>query len=168
MSAEEKARQLEHLFLSYHPLLVRMAFRYLRDIDEAEEAVQEVFVNVWNRRATLTLDDSLKSYLIRSVRNRSLNLLERRKESQSIPEHLSAPAGDWLQEANAEQRAQLTRIYQAIDQLPPKCREIFLLSREEGLEYQEIADFLGVSVKTVETQIGIALRKLRKAVQKKS
>ena len=168
MSAEEKARQLEQLFLSYHPLLVRMAFRYLRDMDEAEEAVQEVFVNVWHRRASLTLDDSLRSYLIRSVRNRSLNLLERRKDSQNIPDHLAGPEGDWLGESTAEQRARLARIYQAIDQLPSKCREIFLLSREEGLEYQEIAEFLGVSVKTVETQIGIALRKLRKAVQKKS
>lgn len=167
MSSAEKAKQLERLFITYHPILLRIAFRYLRDMDDAEEAVQEVFVNVWSKRESLQLDESLRSYLIKSTRNRALNLIDRKKSLSPLDESPITEGIYTLQAANPEEQEKLNRIFLEIDNLPPRCREIFLLSREEGLEYSEIATFLDISVKTVETQMGIALRKLRQAVRKK-
>ncbi|MFK7969470.1 MAG: RNA polymerase sigma-70 factor [Bacteroidia bacterium] len=153
--------QFESLFRQFHVPLVRFACKWVREGEAAEELVQDVFMKVWDKRAELSLDESLKSYLFTAVRNRAFNYLRDQSRKGQMDElddniDLEAPKGDPL-ELDDLQRI----IQQGIDSLPPRCRAIFLLSREAEMSYKEIAAELEVSVKTVEGQMGIALRKLR-------
>lgn len=149
-------------FRTWYPALVRVATALLRDSDAAEEVAQDVMVELWRRRHALDADVSLGGYLLRSVRNRSLNQLRHlkvRKQSESSIEALyEAPVG-------ADQplvaRELAAAAQQAIAELPPRCREVFELSRVHGLKYAQIAEALDISPKTVEAQMGKALKVMR-------
>jgi RNA polymerase sigma-70 factor (ECF subfamily) len=149
-------------FRTWYPVLVRVATSLVRDPDAAEEVAQDVMVELWRRRHVLDADVSLGGYLLRSVRNRSLNQLRHlrvRKQSEAdIEASYQAPAGS-DQPVVAEELAAAARI--AMDELPPRCREVFELSRVHGLKYAEIAESLDISVKTVEAQMGKALKIMR-------
>ena len=150
------------IFREHYASLVRTAEGMLQRRDVAEEIVQDVMLALWQRRATLFVEDSLRAYLFRATRNRALNHLrhaaiERRAEPElSAVESSDAPAPATLvhEEIDAALR-------HAVSTLPPRCREVFELSRVHGLRYSEIASTLGISVKTVEAQMGKALRTLR-------
>ena len=120
--------------------------------------MHQVFINLWEKRATLDLSTSLKSYLFTSVHNRSLNVIRDRKKfsSAEVPD----VAGEWDVSAQIESMELEAKIREAIDFLPEKCREVFELNRFEGLKYSEIAARLGISVKTVENQMSKALKKV--------
>lgn len=127
------------------------------------EVVQDVFVSIWNKRDELTLDQNLKAYLYTATRNKSLNFLQKKKLptvsfSPAIHDGQVEKPADEVMETNELEIA----LYDEIYQLPEKCRKIFLLSRQEGMSYKEIAVKLNISVKTVENQIGIALKRIRK------
>ncbi len=144
----------------YYSRLCFFTDKFLHDFDLSRSVVQQVFVDMWIKRDKLQVT-SLQSYLFQSVRNASLDILKRRKaESKYLstlePED-SAPLADWMEEAELADR-----INKAIQKLPEKCREIFVMCRFEEMKYAEIAARLNISVKTVEMQIGIALKKLRK------
>lgn len=131
------------------------------DLDEAEDLVQQTFVKLWEQRTAFEVQWSVKAYLYKMVHNRCLNRLR------------DARTRDKYKAYNAEQLEQghehdpgaaselNDRILQALTALPPECRRIFELSRFEELKYREIADQLGISIKTVETQMGKALRLMR-------
>ncbi|HEX2780287.1 MAG TPA: RNA polymerase sigma-70 factor [Gemmatimonadaceae bacterium] len=150
------------LFRAHYAALVRHVEGMLRRRDVAEEVVQDVMLELWRRRETLVVDDSLRAYLYRATRNRALNHLRheaivRRSEPELTPDPESRPRGDAelvLEELDAA-------IKRAVAELPDRCREVFELSRMRGLKYSEIASTLGISVKTVEAQMGKALRLLR-------
>ena len=150
------------IFREHYASLVRCAEAMLRRRDVAEEIVQEVMLALWQKRDTLVVEDSLRSYLFRATRNRSLNHLrhaaiERRAEPElSAAEPPDAPAPAALVDEEIE-----VALRSAVSGLPPRCREVFELSRIHGLRYGEIASTLGISVKTVEAQMGKALRILR-------
>lgn len=149
-------------FRAWYPVLVRVASALLRDRDAAEEVAQDVMVELWRRRHALDADVSLGAYLLRSVRNRALNQLRHlrvRKESESeVVALYEAPVGA-DQPIVAQELAAAAK--QAFDQLPPRCREVFELSRIHGLRYAQIAEALDISQKTVEAQIGKALKIMR-------
>lgn len=151
------------VFHQYFKILRIYAQRFLDDREEAEEVVQDVFVKFWEKCAALAPDSSVKSYLYRSVHNSCLNQLKHQKVRDSYQQYmlkqLEEGAEDGHLLGNPEETVQ--RILHEIDQLPPRCSEIFKLSRIEGLKYQEIAEHLEISVKTVEVQMGKALRVLR-------
>jgi RNA polymerase sigma-70 factor (ECF subfamily) len=134
----------------------------LRSREAAEDVVQEVMLNLWRHRETLSVEDSLRAYLYRAVRNRALNSARNdrvRREAipHLVPESPESPSSESaLLEGELETAARA-----AIAELPPRCREIFELSRVKGLRYTEIAETLGISIKTVETQMGRALKSLR-------
>src|SRR6185436_2384014 len=109
---------------------------------------QEVMLELWRRRAEIEISESLRAYLLRATRNRSLNQLR----------HINVARRAERQLVAAELRSALTG---AVAELPPACREVFELSRGHGLRYSEIASTLGISVKTVESQMGKALKHLR-------
>lgn len=153
----------EALFKTYFPSLTHFARKYVPDNDTAKEIAHDVFLNLWGKRETIDSSISLKSYLFTSVYNRCMNYIrDQRKfnkdeqvfniieqESQEVPY-------DHLETMELE-----SRIIEALNDLPARCREIFMLSRYEGNRYAEIAEKLGLSVKTVETQMSKALRILR-------
>lgn len=149
----------EALFRKYQPALVRYAYVHLQSQEEAREVVQEVFINVWEKRSTLKFDDELRYYLYRSVKNASLNLIKKRRlDTTSLEEAVTAAAE---QEEEGETQVRYRAVMAQINLLPEICREIFLMSRMEGLSHKEIAEILEIAPKTVENQIGIALKKIR-------
>ena len=143
-----------------------MAFsrKILGDEEDAREVVQKVFLALWEKREEMDLSTSLKSYLFTSVHNRSLNVIRDRKKfsDEEVPEVV----GEWDVSAQIESMELEKKIGEAISGLPEKCREIFELNRFEGLKYGEIADHLGISVKTVENQMSKALKVLREQLSK--
>lgn len=150
------------VFRQFYAHLVGYVQSLLRDQAAAEEVVQDIMLELWRRRASLTAEMSLKAYLFQSARNRAFNhsrhaRIVRQSEPLLIHEH-SPPQPADAEFAGEELSAAITS---AIATLPPRCREVFELSRVDGLRYQEIATALGISVKTVETQMGKALQVLR-------
>jgi RNA polymerase sigma-70 factor (ECF subfamily) len=151
----------ERLYDEYYSPLCLFANKYLCDLDLARSLVQELFVDLWLKREKLTVHgDSVKFYLYKAVRNKSVDYLRASKKSVSLSDvsedRLNAPFEDKLEEAELN-----ARLNQSISELPEKCREIFLLCRFEGLKYSQIAEKLNISVKTVEMQMGIALKKIK-------
>lgn len=152
----------ESIFREWYPKLVRMASAMLREDGIAEELVQEVMLELWRRREELDPDGSPHAYLLQATRNRALNHLrhlqvQRRSAAQvASDESLDASAPSQLVAAEVQ-----AAIAETLESLPPRCREVFELSRGKGLKYSEIAATLGVSVKAVEAQMGRALRAFR-------
>ncbi len=160
-------RAFELVFNQYYGIMVLYAARFMDTKAEAEEIVQEVFVKFWEKCTTLLPDSSIKSYLYRSVHNSCLNAIKHEKVKDGYKQHVIQ-----FLESSYQDNAEFNdpdiirnRIHVEIDKLPPRCSEIFKLSRFEGLKYQEIADHLGISVKTVEVQMGKALKVLRENLQ---
>lgn len=155
------------IFRCWYPSLVRFAQRILTDRARAEEIVQDVFLELWRRRETLEDTPSAQAWLFLAARNRAFNVLRRERTVARLTPRVNvaiAPtcfddAGDVLGGiAEAELHEAITH---AIDALPPRCREVFLLSRRRGLRHAQIAAQLGITVKAVEAQITRALRHLR-------
>jgi RNA polymerase sigma-70 factor (ECF subfamily) len=157
-------QNFEKIFKAYFPALMAFSRKVLGEEDAAREVVQQVFINLWDRRNEIDLSTSLKSYLFTSVHNRSLNVIRDRKKFSS--EELPEQAGEWDVNAELESMELEERIRGAINTLPERCRVIFELNRFDGLSYGEIAKQLDISVKTVENQIMKALRILREQLAK--
>jgi RNA polymerase sigma-70 factor, ECF subfamily len=151
------------LFDGYYAALCFFAAKYLGDMDLSRSLVQQVFVDLWVKREKTDIAISVKSYLYRSVKNRCIDHLRKERNtseiSKSVENFSQMPFRDLVEEAELNDR-----INTSINKLPEKCREIFLLCRFEGLKYAEIAQKLNISVKTVEMQMGIALKKLRESL----
>jgi RNA polymerase sigma-70 factor (ECF subfamily) len=163
----ERLRQGDHaafdaIFRAWYARLVRAAEAMLRDRAVAEEVVQEVMLELWDRRESLDPAGAPQAYLYQATRNRSLNHLRHLQVQRR-----SAPLlmRDEAREASAPSAVISAEIQTALDgalgELTPRCREVFEMSRVQGLRYSEIAEALGVSVKAVEAQMGKALRTLR-------
>ncbi|MGB3852499.1 MAG: RNA polymerase sigma-70 factor [Tunicatimonas sp.] len=159
---EEKAYR--GMFEQYYPILTTFALKHTEDIDLAKELVQEVFIKLYQKRDTLMITQSLKSYLFRAVYHTCLNTLNQNRRRQEHHQHAAEqqPTADFTD--NLVEAESLQQIYQAVDALPEQCRRIFVMNRFEGVDNQAIADRLGLSKRTVETQISKALRLLRKTL----
>lgn len=151
------------LFRSLYPNLCALAARRVGSPDIAEELVQDVFLRVWERRERLDPEQSVTRYLYRAARNAAMNHLKHRRISERSTDQviLSLHPSQETPEDRLGYSELLEAAQEAIDQLPDRCREIFLLSRQGELKYSEIAQLLGLSIKTVETQMGRALKSLR-------
>jgi RNA polymerase sigma-70 factor (ECF subfamily) len=154
----------ERLFRSYYASLCDYAQKFVKNPQAAEDQVQEVFVKIWEIRKDWNPQGTIKAYLYTAVRNQSLNYLKHKKivDEWKQKEALSdtpIPFSPTEKRANFEEMNKW--LQEAIQKLPEKRREIFELSRNHGLTYMEISKTLGISVKTVETQMGRSLRHLR-------
>lgn len=130
--------------------------------DLAEDIVQEVFITLWNKRKTIIITTSLKKYLYKSCYNRYIDIYRKNQRTYKKLEELRYVKLMELQEEDLTlKQEKLERLQEVIENLPPKCKQVFLLSKYEGLKYLEIAQKLDISVKTVENQIGKAYNKLR-------
>jgi len=163
-AGEERA--FEKLFRNYYAPLCYYASKILQNDAAAEEIVQDFFVRLWEKRADIEIETSLKNYFFRSVKNLCLNQIKHESVKLQhvksvISEAESTEYSDHFQEVNLQKD-----IKEGIAALPEKRREIFRLSREEGLKYREIADKLNISIKTVEAQMGLAIKTLRDRLKK--
>ena len=163
-SGDETA--FRQLFDVYYKYLTVTAYHYLHESEKAKDMAQDAFVELWNRKDNLQINSGLKSYLRQTVVNKCLNYLKREKrlnfsETADLPDAPIAPIAQ--QELEAADMQQV--IQTAIDRLPDRCRIIFCMSRFEEKTHKEIAQALGISTKTIETQMTRALRSLRAAIR---
>ncbi len=159
-------RQYEALFRSSYVSLVKYAMTLIKDHDTAEEIVQDLFFKLWQDKEKIKIESSLNGYLFRSVHNRCLHYIEHLKVvERHAREMVTAKNEDSESPADVlhykELQAKIARI---LEKLPERCGKIFCMSRFEGLKYSEIAEKLSVSVKTVEANMGRALKEFRKAL----
>lgn len=158
----------EQLFRQYYQALCHHALSFSGDAATAEDAVCEVFARIWEKRGQLNIDTSIKSYLYRAVSNQCIDTLRKsyRKRiilTDQLPTHFSA--AETANSCTLSETRELTeKIEMAVRSLPRQCGIIFRMSREAGLKYHEIARQLGISIKTVETQMGRAFKSLRAAL----
>jgi RNA polymerase sigma-70 factor (ECF subfamily) len=151
----------EDLFKNNFKALHAYACSLLKDTDVAQEVVQTVFLKLWERRGQLDIHTSARAYLYRAVYHDSLNHLKHQQVKQRYMMENSRDMNNRYDHTDTHAKELRRQLQVAMDQLPEKCRTIFQMSRFEDLKYQEIADRLGISLKTVEGHMGKALRILR-------
>ena len=160
---EGNERIFEEIFRKYYQSLCNYANSILKEMDEAEEVVQNLFLSIWEKRSDLEISISLKSYLYRAVHNHCLNRIKHlkvREEYQQYAVNFYDASYESVGQTVIKNELE-TKIEEAIKKLPEQCRLIFRMSRFEELKYHEIAEQLELSPKTVENQIGKALKILR-------
>ena len=156
---EKNLTKFEKLFKELFKPLCGFSMKYVGDLDEAKGLVHVVFVSVWEKFDSLPADINYNSYLYTAVRNRSLNYIRNKKKNVMLE---NVAEQDLMTENEPMVAAELEReIEMAIQSLPGKCRQVFELNRMEGLKYAQIAEKLGISIKTVEAQMSKALSVLR-------
>ena len=153
----------EQVFKAHYKSLHAYAFTILKDEDEAAETVQQVFYKIWDRSDLLSFSGSLTAYLYRAVHNESLNFIKHQKVKAAHQLHVahsmkihSEPVQEKITRKELE-----NKLREALNELPEQCRTVFQLSRFEDMKYREIAERLGISIKTVENHMGKALKLLR-------
>ncbi len=164
MTEKEKLYdQFKSIFNEYYQSLCNYAYSFIKEKQASEDIVQEIFLRVWEKRPDIITSDSVRFYLFTSVRNNSISFIENKKKYSVIPdsdrESILATLAEEKQED--EPADNLALIKKGLSLLPPKCKDTFLLSRIGKLSYKEIANAMGISVKTVENQIGKAIKILR-------
>ncbi|MCG8696791.1 MAG: RNA polymerase sigma-70 factor [Bacteroidales bacterium] len=155
--ADKKA--FEVLFRLYYVPLLRYAKQYCQSEDEAQDIVQETFINVWEQKAQ-NIKTSLKAYLYTTVRNKAFNL-HRHEEVKQKHQQEVLHTGNEIADEEKDNSETYTKILLTIEKLPGQCRRVFIMSRLHGLKHHEIAEDLQISVKTVKNHIGKALKILR-------
>jgi RNA polymerase sigma-70 factor, Bacteroides expansion family 1 len=155
------------IFLTYYKDLVMFASTITKDSDTSEEIVQNVFVKLWEDRESISITTSLKSYLLKTVQNSSIDWLRHLKIRDKYSSNISK--NSVLEENDTENYVLYSELEQHIEkvlaQLPAEIAESFMLNRYDGLKYYEIAEKLDVSVRTVEVRIGKALHLLREQLK---
>jgi RNA polymerase sigma-70 factor, ECF subfamily len=152
----------EQLFRRYAESLYSCAYGYVDSRDTAQEIVQQLFATLWERRHIWHVSGTVATYLFRAVRNASLNALRDRRRNLTFRARLAdvvTPAADVEQEMEAADLA--NAVHRVVARLPERCQEVFRLNRYHRLTYAEVADVLGLSVKTVEIHMARALKELR-------
>ena len=157
-------KSLEILFKKYYSFLVRFSLQIVAKSDAAEDIVQEVFIKLWDKRNSLEGVKNIKAYLFQATKNSSINWVNSPKNRDTIfHQENIIEDGLYLNETEEQISFEETqkKIQNALLKLPAKCKEVFMLSREDGKSYKEIAKALSISIKTVENQMGKALKILR-------
>lgn len=154
----------ETLFRDSFEVLNNVAYTVVKDNDVSKDIVQQVFFKLWKSKDQLTINSSIRSYLHRAVINTALNHIEKHKrmvpsEQEQLVNVSKSATTNVLDQLNHDELE--SALHQAIDELPPRCRLVFVLSRFEGLTNSEIADRMDTTTKTVENQMGKALKHLR-------
>ena len=159
---EGNEQAFQVLFKKYYSAMCHFARQFLNDSEMADETVQDMFVKIWEKRESLNIETSVKHYFFRSVRNHCLNQIQHEKiKKQYAKVVLESASHEISPEQYFIEVDLVKRIEASIEALPPKRKEIFRLSREQGMKYRDIAETLNISVKTVEAQMGLALKHLR-------
>lgn len=154
-------------FERYYADLCNLVHIYLHDPIISEEIAQDIFIYLWEKKEKIKIESSVKSYLLRAAKNRSLNYIRNEKIKSEILAKLEKK--DYNANEIPDQvldASQLREIINtAVDSLPERCRQIYILGKEKNLSYREIGEELGISVKTVEVQMSTALKRLREQLR---
>ena len=159
---------LEQLVDMDYNRLMSFAMPVVKSHDVAEEVVMDAFMKLWDQRTALADVQNIETYMYVMVRNISLNYLRKKKESLIElldDEHITLARYDQTPEGTLITSEMLEQVNQAVDTLPPKCKMIFKLLREDGVSRKEAAEILNISVKTIDNQIAIAVERIAKALQ---
>lgn len=152
----------ESLFKNHFAPLCYYAQKFIYDEDASREIVHDIFVKIWEGIENIDNEKPIKSYLYTAVRNRCFNYIRDNKKFNKDAEINDTLSGnEWQDTSSMEQEETESRVWNAINELPEKCREIFIMSRFDELKYNEIALKKELSVKTVEAQMSKALKHLR-------
>jgi RNA polymerase sigma-70 factor (ECF subfamily) len=164
---EGNERAYEALFKTYYSELTIHAKRFIYDLEASKEIVQDLFVNIYEKRLNLEINSSLRAYLYKSVQNRCINLINSSKTKEKYALYVKQNSVETENQVDREMNnIELeAALHNAISNLPPKCRMIFKMNRFDGLTNGEIALKLDLSKRTVETQITKALKILRNRLQ---
>lgn len=154
-------------FEKYYSDLCNLVNLYLHDQVMTEEIVQDIFIYLWEKKENIRIESSLKSYLLRASKNRTLNYIRNEKTKLNIYNQFNEFSKETIEMPDSVMDSVRLRevINAAIDSLPNRCREIYILGKEKSMSYKEISVELGISVKTVEVQMGKALKKLREQLR---
>ncbi len=163
---EKDVATFERYYKVQYKSFFLMACKYLKDSAQAAEIVNDVFMKIWEDGVTIRVDSSLKSYIYKAIINRCINVLNKNKRILSYQTDLNNLQDESYELRQIEENELMIKLYAAIEQLPDKCRQVFEMSRFEELKQQEIAEKLGISIKTVKNHITIALKQLSKYVIK--
>lgn len=165
LKTDDKAA-MQLLFQRYYSLVCTRIHKIIKDKARVEDVAQEVFIKIWEKRQDLNIQISFEGYIQKMAFNEAISYIRKHKkhlyEEEPTPQHFAPVVSSEQQLLQNELQDKIT---QAINLLPNRCRLIFQLSRFEGLSYREIAEKLDISVKTVENQMGKALRILRQQIQ---
>jgi len=154
----------ERYYKEHYKRFFLMSCKYLKNTAQAEEIVNDVFLKIWEDGPKIIIETSLKSYIYKAVINRSINALNKNKRELLQHTDLVNIPEESYELRQIEENELMVKLYAAIDQLPEKCRQVFEMSRFEELKQQEIADKLGISIKTVKNHITLALKQLGKSI----
>lgn len=154
----------EKYYKEHYKVFFFLAFKYVKSAEQAQEIVNDIFVKLWRDGHDLIIEVSLKSYICRAIINRSINALNKNKKDFQNQKELSYRAEKIYEMRQMEESELEIRLYRAINQLPEQCKKVFYMSRFKELKQQEIADQLGISIKTVKNHITHALKLLNKTV----
>tara|TARA_B100001059_G_scaffold216675_1_gene235244 strand:+ start:13157 stop:13753 length:597 start_codon:yes stop_codon:yes gene_type:complete len=159
---------LTYIMDNYHKSLCFYAYGLSNDYDGAKDIVQNIIINLWERRNALPDIKSFKSYLYKSVYNEFLNQIRKSSKMMVFEKEYFEALKDFIDDQDeSKTRQQIALLDNEIENLSPKCRETFLLCKREGLTYIEIADYLNISVKTVENHMAKAFSILRNKMKEK-
>ena len=153
--------EFEKLYKRFQPSLVSYAYYITKNTEESVELVNDVFLSVWDKRNRLKLDESLKTYLYTAVKNRSINYVKKLKLDTIYKERLDAMS-EFEADQSLLEKEHHDLVQQIMNDLPPKCKQVFAMSRIDQLSNREIASLLDISIKTVEAQITKALKIFKK------
>lgn len=152
------------LYLHFGKRLIHFAASLLRSKETAEEITEDVFVKLWANRATINDIDNITVYLYVAVKNMSLSTLSRQARQLVLApfDFLDTPVDGWAVDPYDLMitSEMMERMHQAVEALPPRCKMIFKLIREDGLKYKEVAEILNISVNTIDVQMAIAVKKI--------
>lgn len=171
LKGDECEKAYKTLFMLMHESMTRFAMTILRSVEDTEEIYSDFFIKIWQKREELHEIENPKLYFFVGIKNMALNKLAQKKKQQSLSSE------DWLNNMNSTffnpedmmlSDEAVRRIESIINSLPPKCRVIFKLVKEEGLKYAEVSKVLDISIKTVEAQMGIALRRIKNETEFKN
>jgi len=162
--SDENEEYVKDLFLEYYRPLTAFAFKFIRCKDEAKDVVQSVFIKLLGKSNAIKISRSAKAYLYKAVTNECLNVIKRKRRRSNLEDAFAAGISEMVIEAIEETEQEL-KVFNAINSLPPKCRQVFILSHLEDRKNREIADQLNISLRTVETHISNALRTLRASLR---
>lgn len=154
------------LFVRYYSRLCYYVYRLLMDKEDAEDVVQDLFLTLWNHRSRIEIEENVSGYLYKMAKNLALNHIRTKTNYKTLLEN-QEDTHSYYEENQLESEEFRVILYDCINELPGRCKEVLLLHRVKGLKQKEIADQLSISVKTIKNQIWASMQRLKKCLELK-